>query len=265
MRTTFARTLSRLATITAVATLAAVGCTTPACAAIVRGSGASDVLFGADDDNLADPEIQPAGVAANQSLNDADFIDGLGGHDVMIGLLGSDTMVGGPGDDVMIGGTEQGQAPNSDVQIGGLGNDVAIWAGGDGSDMFDGGAGHTDALVFGTIDRVDNIPTLSPATGKYRDTGLPTANVTGQGGFCRIERVADPLARGYDFLIRFFSRNTGNLLVTVRTLDVEQLFCTSEAGGAITYADLTDDEPEFVEISLEQAERLNRTVGAIIR
>jgi len=202
-------------------------------AALVHGSGASDVLFGLDDDDIDDPEIQPAGVAANQSLNNADLIDGLGGHDVMIGLLGSDTMLGGPGDD--------------------------------GSDLFDGGAGNFDALVFGTIDRASNIPTLSPATGKYRDTGLPTANVTGQGGFCRIEQVADPVARGFDFLVRFFSRATGNLLVTVRTRNVEQVFCTSEAGGAITYADLTEVDPQLVEVSIDQVEDLNRTVGAIIR
>lgn len=234
-------------------------------AALVRGSGASDVLIGLDDDDVADPEIQPPGVVANQSLNKADVIDGLGGHDVMIGLLGSDTLLGGPGDDVMIGGTEQGTQPNSDVQIGGTGNDVAIWAGGDGSDMFEGGPGYSDALVFGTIDKVDNVPVLSAATGKYRDTGLPTANVTGQGGFCRLERLADPAARGYDFLVRFFSRASGALLVTVRTRDVEQLFCTSEAGGAITYADLTAADPQLVEVSLDDVDKLNRTVRAIIR
>lgn len=237
----------------------------PGEAALVRGGEASDLLFGHDDDNTGDVEIQPEGVTANQSLNNADVIDGLGGHDVMIGLLGSDTMLGGSGDDVMIGGTEQGQAPNSDVQIGGTGNDIAIWAGGDGSDLFDGGPGHFDALVFGTIDKVDGIPVISSATGKYRDTGLPTANVTGQAGFCRLERVADPIERGFDFLVRFFSRASGSLLVTVRTRDVEQLFCTSEAGGAITYADLTAAEPELVEVSLDDVARLNRTVRAIIR
>lgn len=238
---------------------------TPGGAAIVRGGEASDLLFGHDDDNTADTEIQPPGVTANQSLNNADLMDGQGGNDVMIGLLGSDTMLGGQGDDVMVGGTEQGQAPNSDVMLGGTGNDVAVWAGGDGSDLFDGGPGNFDALVFGTIDKVDGIPVISPATGKYRDTGLPTANVTGQGGFCRIERVADPVERGFDFLVRFFSRATGTLLVTVRTRDVEQLFCTSEAGGAITYADLTVAEPQFVEVSLDEVARLNRTVRAIIR
>lgn len=234
-------------------------------AALVRGTGASDVLLGLDDDNTADPEIQPPGVTANQSLNDADVIDGLGGHDVMIGLLGSDTLLGGPGDDVMIGGTEQGTQPNSDIQIGGPGNDVAIWAGGDGSDLFDGGPGFSDAIVFGTIDRANNVPVLSAATGKYRDTGLPTANVTGQGGFCRLERIADPIARGYDFLVRFFSRASGNLLVTVRTRDVEQLFCTSEAGGAITFADLTQPAPQLDEVTLDEVQKLNPTVRAIIR
>jgi hypothetical protein len=234
-------------------------------AALVRGTEASEVLIGLDDDNVDDPEIQPEGVAANQSLNNADLIEGLGGHDVLIGLLGSDTIDGGPGDDVIIGGTEQGQAPNSDVQIGNRGNDVAIWAGGDGSDLFDGGPGNFDALVFGTIDRVNNVPVLSAATGKYRDTGLPTANVTGQGGFCRLERVADPLGRGFEFLVRFFSRATGNLLVTVRTRDVEQVFCTSETGGAVTFADLTAAEAQLVEVSLDEVADLNRTVRAIIR
>jgi Ca2+-binding RTX toxin-like protein len=237
----------------------------PGHAALVRGSGNSDVLLGLDDDNVNDTEIQPPGVTANQSLNNADLIDGLGGHDVMIGLLGSDTMLGGPGDDVMVGGTEQGSQPNSDVMIGGTGNDVALWAGGDGSDLFDGGPGFYDALVFGTIDKVNTIPVLSAATGKYRDTGLPTANVTGQGGFCTLERLADPIGRGFDFLVRFFSRASGSLLVTVRTRDVEQVFCTSQAGGAITYADLTVADPQLVEVSLDDVDKLNRTVRAIIR
>jgi len=65
--------------------------------------------------------------------------------------------------------------------------------------------------------------------------------------------------------VRFFSRATGNLLVTVRTRNVEQVFCTSEAGGAITYADLTEVDPQLVEVSIDQVEDLNRTVGAIIR
>lgn len=253
-------TLVLTATLALTAALAAA----PAQAAFVQGTGRSDVLFGADDDDVTDPFIQPDGVAANQSLNKADVIVGERGDDVLVGLLGSDTLIGGPGSDILVGGTEQGQAPNSDVQLGDSGNDVAVWAGGDGSDLFDGGPGQ-DALVFGTIDKVNGIPTISPSSGKHRATGVPTANVTGQGGFCTLERADDPSFRGYDFLVRFFARASGNLLVTVRTRDVEQVFCTSEAGGAIVVADLTDASPAFVEIPLAAVADRNPIVAQIIR
>jgi hypothetical protein len=246
------------------AALVAATLTAPVHAAIVQGTGRSEVLFGADDDNTDDPFIQPDEVAADQSLNNADLIIGDRGDDVLIGLLGSDTMLGGPGSDILVGGTEQGSQPNSDVQIGDSGNDVAIWAGGDGSDLFDGGSGQ-DALVFGTIDKVNGIPIISPSSGRHRATGVPTANVTGQGGFCTLEPADDPAARGYEFLVRFFARATGNLLVTVRTHDVEQVFCTSEAGGAITFADLTRPDPAFVEVSLADVRGLNPVVAESIR
>ncbi len=256
MRSTIMTTLA--------ASLIAATLSAPAHAAFVQGTGRSDLLFGADDDNKNDPFIQPTGVAANQSLDNADVILGERGDDVLVGLLGSDTLLGGPGSDIMVGGTEQGQAPNSDVQLGDTGNDVAIWAGGDGSDMFDGGPGQ-DALVFGTIDKVNGIPTISPSSGKHRTTGVPTANVTGQGGFCTLERIDDPGLRGYDFLVRFFARASGNLLVTVRTRDVEQVFCTSQAGGAIVVADLTNANPVFEEIPLAAVADRNPLVAQSIR
>jgi Ca2+-binding RTX toxin-like protein len=236
----------------------------PIHAAVIEGTGRSDLLFGADDDNRNDPFIQPTAVSANQSLDNADVMIGGRGDDVLVGLLGSDTMLGGPGSDIFVGGTEQGLAPNSDVQIGDTGNDVAVWAGGDGSDMFDGGPGQ-DALVFGTIDKVNGIPTISPTNGRHRETGVPTANVTGQGGFCTLERIDDPARRGYDFLVRFFARASGNLLVTVRTREVEQVYCTSQAGGAITFADLTDANPSLDPIALADVPDLNPAVAQMIR
>jgi len=235
----------------------------PATAAYLPGTNGDDAIFGADDDNVDNPVIQPDG-AVNQSLNDADAIDGRNGDDVLIGLLGSDTIRGGKGNDVIIGGTEQGSQPNSDVMFGDDGNDVSLWRGGDGSDAFIGGRGR-DAQVFGNIDRDgDNVPILSPATGRHKKTGLPTADVTGQGGFCTLEDVRG-LGLGYEFLVRFFVRATGNLAVTVRTAEVEQVFCTSQAGGAITFADLTDPTPAFVEVSLDEVAELNPLVGRIIR
>jgi len=236
-------------------------------AAYLVGSARSDILIGRDDDNQSDPEIQPEGVTANQSLNNADVLFGERGDDVLIGMLGSDLLVGGVGDDVLIGGIERGSQPNSDLQIGDGGNDIAIWQGGDGSDLFDGGAGRRDVLVFGTIDRDPdtNVPILSPVDGRHADTGLPTANVTGQGGFCTVEAVQDPAARGVEFLVRFFSKANGNLLVTVRTRDVEQVFCTAQNAAAVTFADLTRPKPDFVDVSLDDVRSLNADVARIVR
>jgi hypothetical protein len=257
------RTKIRLATAVLTTALALHGI--EARAAYLEGTGRSDVLVGRDDDDQADPEIQ-AGAVPNQSLDDADTIVGGRGDDILIGMLGSDVLLGGPGDDVLIGGVEGGIRPNQDVQLGDTGNDVALWQGGDGSDLFDGGPGPRDALVFGTIDRdASNVPIISPVDGRHAETGLPTANVSGQTGFCRLDAVADPEARGFQFLVRFFSRSTGALLVTVRTRDVEQVFCTTEAGGGITFADLTRPGPELVETPLEAVRHLNSDVARMIR
>ena len=229
-------------------------------AALIEGGKSSQVLIGADDDNLTNPAIQPANVAANQSLNNTDVLEGGQGNDVLIGLLGSDVMDGGQGQDILVGGPDPG-APNSDIMFGGQGDDVSLWAPGDGSEAFIGGPGQ-DALVFGVTDRAAGVPILSDPVVGF-PFGVPTANVTGQGGFCRVE--AAPADSGYDFLVRFFARATGNLAVTVRTRDVEQVFCTSEAGGAITFADLTDAAPAFAIVPHSDVVALNPLVGRMIR
>ena len=128
-------------------------------------------------------------------------------------------------------------------------------------------AGRRDALVFGTIDRDPDtdVPIITPVEGRRREPGLPTANVTGQGGFCTLEAVEDPAARGFAFLVRFFSKANGNLLVTVRTRDVEQVFCTAQNAAVATFADLTAPNPEFVEIALEAVRDINPDVADIIR
>jgi hypothetical protein len=53
--------------------------------------------------------------------------------------------------------------------------------------------------------------------------------------------------------------------VTIRLAEVEQVFCTSQAGGQITFADLTQADPQFVVVTLEEVEKLNQTVAQIIR
>ena len=235
-------------------------------AALIVGSHKADVLIGADDDNTDNPDSQPPGTAANQSLDNADVILGDAGNDVLIGLRGSDTLLGGSGRDILIGGLEAGTTnPKSDVVFGDEGNDISIWAGGDGSDAFVGGVG-LDALVFATVDRTGIVPTLTDPVPGF-PFGIPTANATGQNGFCTLERVEDDSTLGYTHLVRFFSKAAGNaLLATVRVDgDVEQVFCTSQASATVTFADMTEADPAFVEVSLADVERLNRTVAQIIR
>jgi hypothetical protein len=191
-----------------------------------------------------------------------DYINGLDGNDVEIGLLGNDFLRGGWGRDVLVGGTEQFETPNFDTMYGGPGADVNVWAPGDGNDDFFGGAGR-DAQVFGVIDvNANNVPTLS-GPGRGYPYGLPTADVTGSPGFCRLARVGQQ--GNFDFLVRFFVRETGDLAVTIRLADVEQVFCTSRAGGQITYANLTQANPRFVTVSGGEVANLNRTVWRIIR
>lgn len=241
--------------------------TTTTHAALLEGTNQADVLIGQDDDNINNPEIQ-LGAAANQSLENADVLLGNGGNDVLIGLLGNDVMHGGAGNDILIGGTEGGSPAGtlkSDVMFGDSGNDVSIWAGGDGNDAFLGGPGSRDALVFGTIDRVANIPTLTDPVPGFPQ-GVPTADVTGQNAFCEVERVSATSTLGYAFLVRFRSKATGNLIVTVRVDDeVEQVFCTSATAAAIAFADLTEDSPQFNIVTLDEVRKLNRTVAQIIR
>jgi hypothetical protein len=236
----------------------------PTQAALVVGDEDSEVLIGPDDDNVDNPVIQPEDADVDQSLNNTDILLGDKGNDVAIGLLGNDVISGGPGWDITIGGTEQFETPNSDVIFGDSDDDVNIWAPGDGSDAYTGGAG-TDAQVFGVIDRDDeNVPTLSDPVSGFPE-GVPTADVSGQGGFCTLERVEEDTDLGYEFLVRFFVRATGDLAVTIRLAETEQVFCTSEEGGQITFADLTEDDPEFKEVELEEVKDLNKVVAQIIR
>jgi hypothetical protein len=233
-------------------------------ALVERGDGAQ-VVIGTDDDNTNNPKIQPAGTVANQSLNNADVLSSGAGNDVLIGLLGSDVMQGGKDRDILVGGTEQFSQPNSDIIFGGTENDTSVWAPGDGSDAFLGEKG-LDAQVFGVIDRdaTTNVPTLSePVSGFPK--GVPTAEVTNSPGFCTLERIGERNSLNYDFLVRFFVRSSGALAVTIRLEDTEQVFCTSEAGGEITFADLKQYNPEFVEVSLDQVRELNPDVRRIIR
>ena len=240
-------------------------------AALLEGGNGPQLLIGGDDDRQENALIQ-AGAAANQSLNRTDILDGGRANDVMFGLNGSDVMDGGPGDDIILGGPDGGPAPggppNSDIMFGGPGNDVNLWAPGDGSEAFIGGPG-LDAVIFGATDR-ETAP--DPSTGVRLPSlffgvaafpqGIATADVSGLANFCTVEASPSP---GYQHLVRFRSSATANIIVTVRVKDVEQVFCTSQTGGAIAFADLTTPSPAFAVVSLPEVQALNPLVGAMIR
>ena len=238
-------------------------------AASIDDDKGPQLLVGTDADRQDNAAIQ-AGAAANQSLNRTDVLIGGSGNDVIFGLNGNDVIDGGPGSDIILGGPDGGPAPggppNSDIMFGGPGRDVNLWAPGDGSETFIGGDG-LDALIFGATDR-DALP--DPATGVRLPTlrfgvpgfpqGIATADVSGLANFCTIEESPLP---GYDFLVRF--RNAaGNIIVTVRVSEVEQVFC-SQGGGSIAFADLTVPSPTFVTVSSQEVEHLNSLVAAMIR
>ena len=242
----------------------------PTQAALVEGGKGPQLLIGLDDDNQANTAIQ-AGATANQSLNRTDILEGGPGNDVMFGLNGNDVMEGGPGDDIILGGPDGGAAPggppNSDIMFGGPDNDVNLWAPGDGSEAFVGGPG-LDAIIFGSTDREAvadpttgvRLPTLLTGVPGFPQ-GIPTANVSGLSNFCTIEPSPSP---GYDYLVRFRGA-ASNIIVTVRVKEVEQVFCTSQGGASIAFADLTVSSPAFVDVTQQQVETLNPLVGAMVR
>ena len=229
------------------------------------------LLIGLDDDRQDNTAVQ-AGAVNNQSLNRTDILIGGLANDVMFGLNGNDVMEGREGRDIILGGpdggTPPGGPPNSDIMFGGPGNDVNLWAPGDGSEAFIGGSGLRDALVFGATDRETTadpetnflLPTLLFGVPGFPQ-GIPTANVSDVTSFCTIE--ASPLPE-YEFLVRFLGV-AGNLIVTVRVSGVEQVFCSGQGGGAITFADLTVPFPSFVVVSQQEVNELNSLVGRMIR
>jgi hypothetical protein len=221
------------------------------------GRAISSVTVGADNNSTANTFLQPldpalSGNGRNQTLDFGDVLIGTNLDDVLVGLQGVDVMAGGKGGDILIGGPEGGSpAPNADRAFGDAGNDLFIWAPGDGSDFFDGGKG-SDILVLGLIDQTDGAVTLDP------ETKLPGVEVTNSPGFCRITDAASSATSGaslaslgIDHLVQFFARGAANafeggqqttdngLRVTMQIRDVEILVCSSRDGGAIEVFDLT--------------------------
>jgi len=233
------------------------GIATGSSAVLLPGTPAKDVGIGLDNDNASNPFIQPPGVIAKQHMDNTDVLFGRDNDDLLIGNLGSDTLLAGADDDIMIGGPEKGQTPNSDVLVGDTGNDINIWAPGDGSDAFIGNE-DKDTMVFA--------PFVEDASGgllltTYAGRQIPHVKIDALPAFsCTVVPVPESEHLGAQFLVRF--NVNGTPVVTVRQKDVEKVFCPSPDAGMALVAKLTGPDPTtFKTVPLR---RIHGTIGAIL-
>lgn len=176
-----------------------------------------EVIQGTDVNQKSHPllSLNPGGPGGspNQSLRAADVLIGSEQDNLIVGGLGVDLLVGNDGDDILIGGTEDfnsnvdGDANGSDNRdraFGQNGDDVFIWAPGDGSDFFDGGEG-TDVIIFGVLGEAQdaegntdgapffavNPPNGNPGSQDFDGIHLdenyqPRVRVSDSPGFCSV-------------------------------------------------------------------------------
>ena len=214
------------------------GLTTSAGAVVEPGTPAKDVTIGLDNDNADNPFIQPPGVSAPQSMDNADVLFGRDNDDLLIGNLGSDTLLGGNDDDILVGGPDHGQQPSSDVLVGDDGDDIAIWSPGDGNDAFAGNEDN-DTMIFAPL--VTN-PDGSVLLTRDHGRRIPHVDIGGQPGTCTVVPVPDSENLGAQFLVRF---NVDDVPVaTVRQKDVEKVYCPSPTPGTARVATLDGTHPE---------------------
>jgi len=251
------RPIRRTAAVAVLSAATVAGVATGAYATIAPGSPFNDVTFGADNDNAANTFVQPPGVAAKQHMDNTDVVFGRDGNDLLVGNLGGDTLIGGRGNDILAGGPEQFQTPNSDVLLGDEGNDVNIWAPGDGSDAYIGDLGFDDMVLA---------PFVKNANGSLRreirfGRQVLRVDISNKPQFrCRIDRVPPTQRLGAQYLVRFFAG--GNLAVTIRLKDVERVLCPSPLPNRVRVARLTSLTPTvFRDVPLST---IGGVTGAIV-
>ena len=222
----------------------------------IPGTPGKDVHVGADNDNANNTFIQPPGVTAKQHMDNTDLLFGRGGDDLLIGRLGGDTLVGNAGHDILVGGPENFLAPNSDVLLGEEGDDVNIWAPGDGSDAFSGFTGR-DTMIFAPFTQVVN---GTPVLQYWNGRKIPRVKIDASPQFsCTLVKVPPSQKLGFDFLVRF--NVNGVPAVTVRQSRVETVYCPSGNAGQALVADLTSAHPAFKPVALNH---IYGVVGAIL-
>ncbi|MFK8047854.1 MAG: hypothetical protein AB8B81_05410 [Halioglobus sp.] len=237
------------------------------------------------------------GGSPNQSLRAGDVLVGGDDDDVIVGGLGVDILIGNGGDDILIGGTEDFNSSvdgdnrgsdNRDRAYGQAGDDVFIWAPGDGSDLFDGGEG-TDVLIFGVLGEArdatgntDGAPffAVNPpgSEGSQDHDGIqldensqPSVRASNSPGFCTLLDVTengDALSQlDLDLVVRFSLRGIADafdagertdddgLRVAVSVKNTEFVVCTRRDFDAdlalenIEVFDISGDQPVEADIN----------------
>ena len=172
-------------------------------------------------------------------------------------MKGSDVIESGAAADILVGGVERAQSPNSDVLSSGSGDDVNIWAPGDGSDAYLGGSGWDTHISAPIVLDGEQVALFDSG---YRQ--VPHVSIDAKPQFtCTVERVPDELGLNFDYITRFLAN--GNLAVTIRLQDVEQVLCPSPNAGKVLVARLVGNQPAFVEHSL--SEFSGSLLGAIMQ
>ncbi|MFK7993545.1 MAG: hypothetical protein AB8B87_05375 [Granulosicoccus sp.] len=246
----------------------------------------------ADNENLR--EFLSANRGSNgggdQSLQSGDSLIGSEHSDLLVGALGIDILLGYDGNDILIGGTEDFNAFNRDRAFGGAGDDVFLWAPGDGNDFFDGGQ-NLDVVMLGLIGEQRDTDgssagapffNVNPPSGSgsqdfdgiYVDpsAGIPIMDVSGGPGFCEVvdgsgsdADSAELEALELDHLIRFILRgpaadaanpDTG-LRIALHLKNTEYLVCGGSNAGEIVALDLRTSPPTPIDVSELPAQAFN--------
>jgi Ca2+-binding RTX toxin-like protein len=227
-----------------------------ASATVEPGTPAKDVHIGLDDDNAANPFIQPPGVSKPMDMDNTDVLFGRDNDDLLIGRLGDDTLLGGPGSDILVGGPERGHEPGRDVIVGDVGDDVSIWSPGDGNDAVVGNDGY-DTMIFGKIS-VD--PAGSPTLRSSHRRQVPRVQVDGYSRLaCSIAAFPRASQPGFEYLVRLTL--DGVPTATVREKEIEQVLCPGPRPGTVRVAHPHGRHPAF---HIQQLSTIGGVVGSIV-
>ena len=228
----------------------------PGLAVFDPGTPAEDVHVGRDDDNAANPVIQPAGVSVAQHMDNADVMFGRDNDDLLIARRGSDTLLCGTGADILVGGPAGGSSGRNDALIGEDGDDIAIWSPGDGNDAFAGEDGN-DVVVLGVAARAGSSLALT-AWGQRKIPAVRVAGVTGAS--CVVVPISLDGAPVDQYLVRYLV--AGSPKATLRVKGVESAYCATGSEGKVLMATLAGDAPSFSSVPESSVRGL---VGAILR